>query len=171
MAISVSAIITKDNVFSQSYANLFNLINNRTNIPDPNDSNGLRKFVYQREPLTLGRGFYGFPFIVIPLTDVSNKRFTNGNKKKMGYSFEIVVYTSDKESDGSGNPNAAQAINAISDNIIKTLDNETNKLTLREYGLKTLDISSSPVDWDELEGKAIFMRTFTLNYSGTLSMS
>src|SRR3990167_4316980 len=111
MAISVSAIITKDNVFSQSYANLFNLINNRTNIPDPNDSNGLRKFVYQREPLTLGRGFYGFPFIVIPLTDVSNKRFTNGNKKKMGYSFEIVVYTSDKESDGSGNPNAAQAIN------------------------------------------------------------
>ena len=58
MSVPESVAITKSNIFTQVFANIFNLINTRGNVPDPNDSSGNRKFVYShREPNYQSRNF------------------------------------------------------------------------------------------------------------------
>lgn len=161
MSIPSSSAITYDSLFSQSHANIFNLINNRSNVPDSNSSSGTRKFVYTRIPKVLGRNFAGYPFIVIPNVSVSQiKSSLDTSTEMMTYDIDILVYTKDSNSDSSGDPNGAESLNTISNNVIKTLN--ANRTTLRANGLKRLEIGSSEADFETLEGKSGFMREFNL---------
>ncbi len=171
MSIISSARITYENIYNQSYANIFNLINNRSNVPNPNDSSGSRKFIYQREPRVSGKNFAGFPFIIIPNTDISRSSGTFSKKKRIGYSFEIMVYTVDKTSDTKGDPSGAEQNNTISGNIFKTLNDSTNRKTFRNYGFYNFEITDSPAEPDELEGQPVFIRTFTVEFNQMLRVS
>ena len=167
MAIPTSSAITKDNLFTQVHANIFNLINNRSNVSDPNDSTGNRKFVYTREPNLSGR-FAGFPFIIVPYSEYSqNDKVADASKANTMDTFEIVVMTSDSStSDSDGNPLGAQQLADISTDIVKTLNNRTNSQTLRNNGLRNKTFPSVAFEWGELNGKPIFRREFNLKFEG-----
>ena len=172
MAISSSSAITYEKIYSQSHANLYNLINTRSNVSDPADSSGSRKFVYVREPRSLGRNFAGYPVIIIPSFSVSQTgSSTDRTRALLTYEIDIRVWTQDKDSDSLGNPSGAEQLNQISDNIIKTLNNTTNRDLLRTRGMSNLEIVDSDFDYDEVEGKTLYIREFTITFSKRLGVA
>ena len=157
--------ITFDSITKQSFWNLFNLINNRSNVPNPINSSN--KFVYTRIP-DIGRGFNNFPFIVISRSrPTKNGHTADLSKAFRNYSFSIMVYTQDNNSDSSGDPKGAAQNELITDSIIKTLDNPTNRKTLIDYGMANL-VYDTDTDEDEFEGKSVFVTEFDLRFNNNL---
>ena len=170
MAIPDSAKVTASAIQNQSFANIYNLINNRSNVPDPADSSGVRKFVYVRLP-NIGRGNVGFPFIVVyRIKHTKSKGVVSITKSFMSYDMMIEVYSQDSASDNIGNPNGAEQCNQITDNIQKTLNNATNRKALIFQGMAHLeyDIDTSE---DEYEGRTVFMSEFDIRFEETLLLT
>lgn len=168
MAIAESVAITKDNYFTQIHANLFNLINNRSNVSLPSGLPSNHKFIYTREPL-LGRNFNGFPFIIVPDPETSqDKKTSDGTKAFQDESFEIIIMTSDSISDSDGHPLGAQQMRDIKTNILKTLNNKTNAQTLRNNGLRNRTFPSITLELGDIQGKTIFRTEFNLRFNNQL---
>lgn len=172
MAINSSSAITYEKIYSQSHANIYNLINTRSNVPDPADSSGTRKFVYVREPRILGRNFAGFPVIVIPSFSVSQTgNVVDRTRAMLTFDVTIRVWTQDKDSDSLGNPSGTEQLNTISDNIIKTINNRTNRDTLRVQGMANFEVENSDFLYGDEEGKTIYTREFTITFSRMLQVA
>jgi len=170
MVILDSARITKSNVQNQSFANLYNLINTRSNVPDPIDGTGNRKFVHVRLP-RIGRNFPGFPFIVMnragPSKGLSTVSLT---KSFMSYDTSITIYTRDGDSDSQGNANGAEQNDNITDDIIETLNDATNRKTLIDQRMANL-LFDIETDEDEFEGKRVFVTEFDIRFESTLLLT
>ncbi len=167
-----SGRINASNIANQSFANLYNLINNRSNVPDPNDTTGRRKFVHVREP-NKGRGFgrTGFPFIIVRRTKPGKGKSTVSlTKSFMAYDFEIIVTCRDSDSDSKGDAIGSEQCAIITDNIITTLNNATNRKTLINQGMAKLEFDVEP-DEDEFEGKSVFISEFDIRFEGNLTLT
>ncbi len=170
MAILESARVTASAIQNQSFANLYNLINNRSNVPDPIDGTGNRKFVFVRMP-HIGREFKGFPFIVIErIRPAKGSSTVSLTKSFMSYDVTILVVSQDKDSDGSGDPNGAEQNNLITDNVIKTLNNAGNRKTLIRQGMANLEYDID-TDVDSFEGRTIFTSEFDIRFESTLLLT
>lgn len=160
-----SARITYASISKQAFWNLFNLINDRSNVPDPNDSTGDRSFVYRRLPRNYAKKF---PFVVVSRT--KPKQGTNTadmSKRHHSFDFTITVYSKDDDSDGSSNPHGANSADIISDSIIATLDNPDNRKTLRNY-LQSDLVYDIDTDEDDLSGKSVFITEFDIRFENNL---
>lgn len=163
IAILDSGKITASTLAKQSFANLWNLINNRSNVPNPNDITGEIKFVYRRMPI-LGRNFNGYPFIVVSRTKPKRvKGSVDMTNSFMNYDAFIGVYSQDRDSNSSGDPSAADEVDDITDDIQATLNNVSNRKTLITQGMAHLeyDIES---DEDEVDGKIVFVSEFDIRF-------
>ena len=168
MSILESGKVTASNVINQSYSNIYNLINDRDNVSDPADSTGNRKFVWTRLP-NAGRNFSCFPFIVLKRTmPVKRPGNASGTYSKVDFNFSIFVYTKDSGSDADGNPEGAEQNNIISDDIIETLNNITNKKTLIDQGMSLPEFDVD-TDEDEFNGKTVFVTEFDLRFVDNLT--
>lgn len=171
MAVSTSAKIVYSTVLSQSFANLFNLINTRSNVVDPIDSTGVRKFVYSKMPDVSNRNFSGFPFIVVSRSSPDRKRLSvDGRVSDMLYEFSIIVYSKNRGTDSSGDPQGAEYADSIANDIFETLSDEGNKRTLRGYGLGRVEFDVDN-DYDDLDGKTVFMTEFVVRFLNVLVTS
>ena len=155
-------------MYSQAYANIYNLINTRTNVVDPVNSAGSRKFVYTRDPRVQGRGFKGYPFIIINPVDIPfNNPSFNRKTKDTEFRLTIEVWSSD---DIVGRQdNGAQYLDSISDDVVEALN--ANESTLAGYGLHNMKIESSPADTIEVVNNFIFTRTFTISFENRMLLS
>ena len=166
MAIAASAKVDYSNLFSQSHANIFNLLNNRSNVSDPEDSKGNRKFLYVREPRDLGTNFTGFPVIIIPPIELDEEVVTlDGNKATVEFSIMVRIMTKDHNVPRTGTASGAEVLNTISNDVLKTLNNETNRKTLRNQGMKKIKIVSTPTTYEETHDSMMFVREFELRFS------
>ena len=167
MAIGESKRITSSTIASQSYANLYNLINSRTNIPLPTGLPSDHPFVHVREP-RIGRGFRGFPFIVLqrskPTKGMSTASLT---KSFMSYDFFLRVVCRDSDSDSSGIPVGSNQCEQITDDIISTLNSATNRKGLINNRMAKLEFNID-TDEDEFEGKSVFISEFDIRFNETL---
>lgn len=166
MVIPSTATVTKSNLFRQSHANIYNIINNRSNVVDPIDSSGDRKFVYNREPRNLGRNFRGYPIVIVYPVDISQSGGTvSATKSFIEWIVTITVMSSDKSSDSSGNPVGAQYLDTISDDILEALNSEARTEP------ELMNIDSSPADWAEIDGEMIFTREFTITFKALTTIA
>ena len=176
--VTETAKITVSKTFSQPFWNLYNLINNRSNVPDPihpkdtSETPRSRKFVYRRKP-NFGRGFLGFPFIIVRSTKPTSGAGSADRSKVMkDYDNMIEVYAQDTSSDETGDPAGAETRDQIANNIAKTLDNVTNRKTLRNNGQSNIVYDYDPDDEADLDGKTLFAGMFDLrSESNVLSTS
>ena len=168
-----STRITKDNLFTQTHANIFNLINNRSNVPDPADPNGKRKFVYVRDPNWSSLTSKGFPLIVVLDPEYfQGEKTSSGTKAKTGDTFTIKIYTQDKNSDSDGDPNGAQQMRDITTDVVKTLNDTSNSQILRDNGLKNKTISRVDYpDWGEVDGKPVAKRELQIPFQQLRSIA
>ena len=170
MAIGVSANVTKSNLFSQTYANLYNLINNRSNIPDPRGETE-RKFVYRRIPGTKARGFAGYPFIIVmPASPQIGMLAVSNTKGDVSTDFSIEIRSSDEIS-GKYAGMGAEWLDTISDNLMLTINSASNKRTMRGYRQARMNIVTDDSDSFDAEGITIFVRRFTISFITRLTVS
>jgi len=171
--VATSVVITKDNLFTQLHANIFNLLNNRTNVPDParpNDTGTTRtrKFVYVREPNWSASNFAGFPALVVSDPKHSqNNKTADSSKAFQTDEFLLTIYAQDKTSDSDGDASAGQQIRDITTDIVNTIND--NYFTLRNNGLRNsiFDTIDFP-EWGEVDGKPVAKREITLRFSNQL---
>lgn len=168
----VSATVTKSNLFSQAFTNLFNLINDRSNIPDPL-GNISRKLVYTDEPDVKARGFENYPFIIIyPINvDISEENKSLDNKDaEVSKEFKMEIRSSNRMP-GKHNGNGKQYLDALSDSLYSTLNSEANQLTLRIYYMSKLNLNTDDTDKTVVDGGEIFVRRFTLSFNTRMAVS
>ena len=156
MAIGSSKRVTASTIASQSYANLYNLINNRSNVPLPTGLPTDHKFIHTREP-RIGRNFRGFPFIVLqrskPTKGISTVSLT---KSFMSFDFILRVVTKDDDSDSTGIPLGITQMEDITDNIIKTLNSDSNRKSLINNLMAKLQYDIV-TDEDDFFGEEVFI--------------
>jgi hypothetical protein len=161
MVIPSSAIIDYSKLFSQSHANIYNLINTRSNIADPTGKD--RKFIYTREPEDMATEFDDYPIIIVENVDLNQANSSvDGNHCFVEYFLAIRVWTSDRTKTIQGNPSGSEQMNTISNDIIKTLN--ANRVILRSYGMKNFSVRNTETDWEEQNGAMIFRREFNLQF-------
>ena len=164
MAILSSARVLKTSLFRQSHANIYNLINNRSNVPDPNDTSGGRKFVHVRDPRIRNREFAGFPFVVVSSTSIKQSGLNlSQSNSSITYDIVISVVSQDKESDSKGNAEGAEQCDIISEGVLKTVN--ANRYTLRNYGMAHFELTDSDFDVDSFDEKTLFTREFVCTFS------
>lgn len=166
------AIVTYANVVSQSWQNIFDLIDTRANVTDPIDATGARKMVYTREPYQKSRNFGGYPYIIVhPVTADFNARSVSSTVANVDWEIEVEVHSSDNmlHKDHKGNGNAYA--NQICDDIIQTLNNETNRKTLRNFGMAFVNPALDDADIDNIGGETIFTRSFRIPFNKRLTVS
>ena len=169
MSILTSGVINSTNLIRQSYANIYNLINNRSNVPDPNSSAGTRKFIYTRMPKIDSRNFAGFPFIIVERTKPS-KKIGSADLTKSFINFDnaISVYSKDKETDSTGYPSGEQTNEEITENIRKTLDNATNQRTLLNQAMAHLSYNIDTSEDEDFDGILTYISKFDLRFENNL---
>jgi len=167
---ALSAAISRTKLFSQAFHNIYNLINTRSNIPDPLGGSS-RTMVYKREPDAKGGSFKGYPFIIIYPVNASLSKFTVGNKKaELVYEFDVEVRSSNRmlrPHDGKG----AEYLDEISDALYATLDSKTNKDTLREYGMYNLIVNTESTDVVDVYQERIYVRRFRVVFTQMMTVS
>ncbi|MHA1827952.1 MAG: hypothetical protein ACTSX6_04810 [Candidatus Heimdallarchaeaceae archaeon] len=170
MAISSSARVTASTLSSQSFANIYNLINDRNNVPDPNDSTGTRKFVYTSMPDVRSSAFQGYPFIVVQRTKPKKRKGSADLSKSMiDYDVNILVYAKDIGGDSSGNKTAVAQNETISNSIMSTLNSAANQKALLNYGMKDLEFNMDVDDDVDEEGKTVFLTEFDIRFVNNLT--
>lgn len=180
MTILESGRITASNLVEQSHANIYNLINNRTNVQDPVNPNDegttrSRKFVHVRFPDETARNFpkkAGYPFIVVSRTRPAKRTGSASLTKSMvDYDCFIGVYAQQGSHDSLADPNASVQVNQITDYIRKTLDSASNQKTLLDYGMGRIEYNIDTNEDSDFDGrnKTMYISEFDLRFENNLT--
>lgn len=166
--------ITYENLMSEARVNLLALISNNNNVSDPIKSSAQhRKWIYSREPDVKSSDFKGYPYIILPPSDFSPEKEGGSldmKSKAVIFDLEIEIVTSDRGY-GSKDGQGMTHMDSISNAIMKTLLNKTNRLTLQSYGMFFSNPEPGPVDTETRNNELVYVRTIALEYGGRMQIS
>jgi len=169
------ARIDYTNIYSEPSDNIYNLIDTRTNVSDPRDPQNIknRTFVYHYEPRAKALDFSLYPYIIVEdaRIDAPTRKTIDGKKHMKRWSQTIIVRTA---LNGSGNNRDDQGLTDmrnIVNNIFKTLDNATNKNTLRGYDMFNVEVEVTNVDSTVLDEARLHETTLEVTYSTMMTVT
>lgn len=165
--------VTYQNLFSESRNNVIALLT-AANVPDPTISSAeYRKWIYAREPDVKSSEFKGYPFIVVHPADMDidkEKGSVGGKSKNVFWDIEIEIITSDRgygANDGLG----LTHIDTISNSIVKTLMNLTNRKTLQGNSMFFGNTQTSSVGTDIIDNELVYRRSIIVNFMSRIQVS
>jgi len=167
--------LTKSKLKSYSYNNVFDVINNRSNIPDPKNPNNItRKFVFKNDPWSKGSDYDGYPYIIVRRPKISYDNVSaDGKTKNIGFEFSITVRTAiegamNEHKDSTGVTN----MDDIQDDLEEVFNDETIKQSLRLLNMFSFDLSTDDDDeFIDSNKKHVFQSEFTLKCSTRFMVS
>lgn len=167
--------VTYENLFSESRNNVVALMTS-SNVPDPNiSSKEFRKWIYSREPGVKASDFAGYPFIIV-YPSVVDFEADKGNgsldmkSKATFWDIEIEIITSDRgygEKDGQGLTN----IDTISNSVVKTFMNKTNRITLSNNSMKFTNPSTTSISIEDFHNERVYRRSIMLSFESRIQVS
>ena len=167
------AQVTYSNLFSESRARVVALMTS-TNVVDPIISSAeYRKWIYSREPDVKNLNFKGYPFLIVHPVDVDLERertSADGKHKFINFNIEIEIFTSDRghgENDGKG----LTYIDAISNDVLETFLNVSNRNSLLLNGLQMIEPITESVETIPKHNELVYRRSITLQFRGRLKIS
>jgi len=170
----MATTVTKSNLYSEPWQNVYDLINSRTNVNDPvATSSKFRKFVYSRDPDVKDSDFKGYPYIIVNLAEpeeLDTAKSLDRKSKHYLWTVEIEVVASDR---GANNKNGKGRIhlNAISDDIIETFNSVTNLNTLNNNLLYSFKIEAGGTVTEPNAEELVYRRSFILSFTAKLQVS
>ena len=169
------AQVTYENLFSEARANVVALIN--SNVTDPTiTSTQVRKWIYSSEPDVKSSSFKGYPVLVVNHADVDilgegdNRGSLDGKSKPVFWSIEVEVITSDRGYAGKDGQGATQ-MDSISNSIMKTFNDKTNKTTLSNQSMKFSNPTTTAVNSDVIQNEKVFRRSILLPFQSRIQVS
>ena len=161
------------NLFSESRANVIALITS-SNVPDPTISSAeFRKWVYSREPDVKSIDFKGYPYLIVHPSDLDiekEKGSVDGKSKFVYWDIEVEIVTSDRgygEKDGKGLTN----MDSISNSLIQTFMNITNRKTLSTNSMKFVNPTTTAVGTEVIDNELIYRRSIILSFQSRIQVS
>ena len=165
--------VTYENLFSESRANVVALITS-TNVPDPTLSSAeFRKWIYSREPDVKSSDFKGYPYIIINPCDLdieSENGSLDGKSKFVYWDIEVEIVTSDRgygEKDGKG----LTHMDSISNSLIQTFMNITNRKTLSTNSMKFVNPTTTAVGTEVIDNELVYRRSMILSFKSKIQVS
>jgi len=165
--------VTYENLFSESRANVIALITS-SNVPDPTLSSAeFRKWIYSREPNTKSSDFSGYPLIVVHPCDLDIEKelgSLDGKSKFVYWDIEIEIITSDRgygEKDGKG----LTHMDTISNSLIKTFMNITNRNTLGTNSMKFINPTTTAVGTEVINNELVYRRSIMISFKSRIQVS
>ena len=165
--------VTYTNLFSESRNNVIALITS-SNVPDPTISSAeFRKWIYSREPDIKSSSFKGYPYLIINPTDLDiekEKGSLDGKSKFVYWDIEVEIITSDRgygENDAKG----LLHIDAISDDLLKTYMNITNRKTLSTNSMKFVIPTTTAVGTEVIDNELVYRRSILLSFKSRIKIS
>lgn len=168
------AIITKTNLNSVPDNNIFETINNRSNVADPKNRGTTGKFVYRNDPWAKGQDYQSYPYIILRLPKKTKEnKSIDGKHKDITWTHSITIRTIMQ--DGVNNTtNTAKGVldmYAITDDLDQTFDDTTIKNTLRSYGHYNLNLITTGVDeMVDDNGRHIHITEMELEYDTRINL-
>ena len=159
--------VTYSNLESGPYNLFYDILNNRTNLPDPRGSTATsRQFILDADPvLHKSMAFSGPPYVVLePPTLVWDKISVDGRFKFANWKQRIIVRTA---RDGSGNNRADVGrtdILTIGDNLQNLFNNLTIKQSIFYAGISKSMITKLSTDIVTIDQKQMFEAVYELEY-------
>ena len=158
-----ATIVDHTNFTSEVRVNILALLDNRSNVGDPvtGSSANFRKMFYTRHPDNKSLDFHGYPYVVLHPSAINfpGRQTVDIKKKEINWSIEIEVVASDREANNMVGKGMAH-MDAISDDIVKTLNNTTNLTTLRNNAIKNVRVDVGTVVDTVLDNVLVFNRSF-----------
>ena len=165
--------VTYENLFSAPRDNVVELLNS-TNVPRPETSSAeFKKWIYSREPDTKAADFKGYPILIVGDVEVdTEKEETSGNGKHKFVNFIIMVEvrTSDRgygSSDGQG----LTHMSSISNNIMKTFLNTSNRNTLALNSMEYAEPVTGSVERITVANELLSRRIISLSFRSRMPIS
>ncbi len=165
--------VTYQNLFSESRNNVIALMTS-SNVPDPNISSAeFRKWIYSREPDVKSSDFRGYPYLIVNPSDldIEEEGGSLDRKSKFVYwDIEIEIITSDRgygEKDGTGLTN----MDTISNNLIKTFMNVTNRNTLSTNSMKFVNPTTTSVGTEVIGNELVYRRSIIISFKSRIQIS
>lgn len=166
------AIVTYENLFSESRANVVALIKS-SNVPDPTISSAeFRKWIYSSEPSVKNSDFAGYPVIIVNHSDVDigDKGSVDGRSKPITWDIEVEIVTSDRGYGGKGGQGATQ-MDTISNSLMKTFLNITNRTTLSNQSMRFSQPTTTAVNADVIQNEKVFRRSILLSFNSRIQVT
>ena len=162
------AKVDKTNLISEPRNNVVTLISNSSNVSDPvTSSSEYRKWIYSRDPDIKAGDFAGYPFIVIAPAriDTSGSASLDSSRRFTNWTIEIEVVSSDR---GYGNNDGKGLTHndAVTNDILQTLLNVTNRQTLISQGMAFGKPVVSNVLIEPLKQELTYRRIITVPFDG-----
>jgi hypothetical protein len=126
-----TVILDYSNFESVTWNNLYEIMGNRTNIPDPRGSasESARTMIYDSDPLEKGMAFQDVPYIVIHLPTLEYRNFgVDARYKWLKFVHRIIVRT---KKEGSGN-NKVDTGRSDMQSITNAMQMMFNNLTIKQ---------------------------------------
>ena len=151
---------------SVPYDNVYELMNDRLNIPDPKSRPTGKAFIFDLDPLMKGLGFAGLPYIVLELPTIDSVRASLNNKYDMMTWKHIITVRSAR--DGSSNTKidvGRSDIQSISNSLFKMFNSHEIKQTLRDCGQERTNLKKISTDVVTIDQKQLYEAVFELKYT------
>ena len=167
--------VTYSNLFSESRNNVVALITT-SNVSDPGHvSTDFRKRVYSRDPDVKSMDFAGYPYIIVWPSDVGSEKekgraSLDGKSKFVFWDIEVEIVASDR---GAGGKDAQGLthIDSISNELVQTFNNKTNRATLSNNSMKFSDFETTSVSSEVQADERIYRRSIILSLERRVQVS
>ena len=171
MTIASDSPITKDKILSLAHANVYNLVNNRSNVSDPSypsDSGTTRSrdnFVHVRMPDIGSPNFRGYPFIIVHPATVSFSKYSlEGTKSKAKWGVIIEVQSSDRRNVGVGAGQGMPHMDSISDSLIQLFNSQSTQNHFQDLNMFNSQADVNSVEVTNFAGERLFRREFIVKF-------
>lgn len=165
--------VTYQNLFSEARNNVVALITS-ANVPDPTISaSEYRKWIYSREPDVKDTSFGGYPFLIVNPSDFDideTKGSLDMKSKLVMWNIEIEIVTSDRGYGGK-NGMGLTHMDAITDDLMKTFLDKTNRLTLSNNSMKFMNPTTTSVGTEVLNNELVYRRSIMLSFKSRIQVS
>ncbi|MHA1168262.1 MAG: hypothetical protein ACTSRU_10610 [Candidatus Hodarchaeales archaeon] len=165
--------VTYQNLFSESRENVVALMTSK-NVPHPTLSAAeAHKWIYSRDPDVKSSGFKGYPFLVVHPVDVDiekEKGSVDMKSKFVFWDIEVEIATSERgygEADGKG----LSHMDAISNNLLKTFLDKTNRITLSNNSMKFGNVTTTAVGTEVTANELTYRRSIMLSFKSRIQVS
>ena len=165
--------VTYTNLVSKARDNVVALIDNKSNVPDPNTSSSeYRKWIYSRMPDVKATDFAEYPFMVIHPVDIDLAELgsLDMKSKMVTWSIDIEIVTSDRGYGKKAGTGMAD-MDSITDSIMKTMLSKTNRVTLSGYSMKFVNPETTAVITEIFHNELVFRRTVSFTSKSKLQVS
>lgn len=157
--------VNYSNITTLPYDTVFTIINTRSNITDPRDGTGARKFVWDGIPYHKGLDFSSFPYIAVELPIVEQVQAAINNEHRMMTYTQMVTVRTSKEGSGTTRTDAGHAdMQQITDDMFQTFNANATKATMRTSGLFNSELVLINSDSITVSQKRVHESVFELSY-------